>query len=98
MDFGAGAQHPRGDSSTTAPETTSRDRHSPKFAAGTTISIDSKEFRAKSDSTSVPPVPTPAAPAGWYDDGSGRQRYWDGVGWTDHYAGAQPGSPAAPPA
>jgi hypothetical protein len=24
--------------------------------------------------------------AGWYDDGSGRQRYWDGDGWTDHFA------------
>lgn len=25
-------------------------------------------------------------PAGWYDDGSGRQRWWDGQQWTDHYA------------
>ena len=25
-------------------------------------------------------------PAGWYDDGSGRQRWWDGQRWTDHYA------------
>jgi hypothetical protein len=40
-----------------------------------------------SDSTNgIPPVPVPAAPAGWYDDGSGRQRYWDGIRWTDHYA------------
>lgn len=22
-----------------------------------------------------------SADAGWYDDGSGRQRYWDGAGW-----------------
>ena len=21
---------------------------------------------------------------GWYDDGSGRQRWWDGQQWTDH--------------
>lgn len=27
----------------------------------------------------------PAA-AGWYDDGSGRQRWWDGGAWTVHYA------------
>lgn len=27
-----------------------------------------------------------STPAGWYDDGSGRQRWWDGGQWTDHYA------------
>lgn len=38
------------------------------------------------------------APAGWYDDGSGRQRWWDGNAWTDAYAAPQaaPGAPAAP--
>ncbi|MFK4762909.1 DUF2510 domain-containing protein [Microbacterium sp. ZW T5_45] len=25
-------------------------------------------------------------PAGWYDDGSGRQRWWDGQKWTDQFA------------
>lgn len=30
---------------------------------------------------------TPAAP-GWYPDGSGGQRWWDGRGWTDHTAPA----------
>jgi hypothetical protein len=25
-------------------------------------------------------------PAGWYDDGSGRQRWWDGQQWTGHFA------------
>ena len=25
-------------------------------------------------------------PAGWYDDGSGTQRYWDGGAWTGHTA------------
>ncbi|MEJ1922497.1 pentapeptide repeat-containing protein [Microbacterium sp. KHB019] len=24
------------------------------------------------------------APAGWYPDGSGNQRYWDGAAWTEH--------------
>ncbi|MGC5170511.1 DUF2510 domain-containing protein [Microbacterium sp. DT81.1] len=24
--------------------------------------------------------------AGWYDDGSGNQRWWDGDRWTDDYA------------
>lgn len=27
-------------------------------------------------------------PAGWYDDGSGRQRWWDGEQWTEHFAPA----------
>ncbi|MBY5163145.1 SHOCT domain-containing protein [Nitriliruptoria bacterium AS10] len=30
------------------------------------------------------------APAGWYPQDDGRQRYWDGQAWTDHFApGAQ---------
>ncbi|BDZ39591.1 DUF2510 domain-containing protein [Microbacterium suwonense] len=33
-----------------------------------------------------------STPAGWYDDGSGRQRWWDGTQWTDNYA---PGQAAA---
>jgi hypothetical protein len=28
--------------------------------------------------------------AGWYDDGSGRQRWWDGTVWTDTYQEAVP--------
>lgn len=35
-----------------------------------------------------------STPAGWYDDGSGRQRWWDGRQWTEHYAPEQ--SPASP--
>lgn len=38
-------------------------------------------------------------PAGWYDDGSGRQRWWDGLGWTEHVAPEAPvdhEAPAAP--
>lgn len=30
-----------------------------------------------------------STPAGWYDDGSGRQRWWDGQQWTEHYAPEQ---------
>lgn len=26
------------------------------------------------------------APAGWYDDGRGQRRYWDGAQWTEHTA------------
>jgi hypothetical protein len=34
-------------------------------------------------------------PAGWYDDGSGRQRWWDGTQWTEHFAPvAEPAAPA----
>lgn len=37
-------------------------------------------------------------PAGWYDDGSGRQRWWDGQQWTDQYEtnAADPAGAAAP--
>ena len=34
------------------------------------------------------------APAGWYDDGSGRQRWWDGQQWTEQYADAATDVPA----
>jgi len=30
-----------------------------------------------------------SVPAGWYDDGSGRQRWWDGQQWTEHFAPEQ---------
>jgi len=30
------------------------------------------------------------ATAGWYDDGSGKQRWWDGQNWTDRFQEAQP--------
>ncbi|PRB10405.1 DUF2510 domain-containing protein [Microbacterium sp. MYb62] len=33
-------------------------------------------------------------PAGWYDDGSGRQRWWDGQQWTEHFA-PETAAPAA---
>ena len=28
------------------------------------------------------------APAGWYEDGSGGRRYWDGDAWTQYVAPA----------
>lgn len=34
-------------------------------------------------------------PAGWYDDGSGRQRWWDGQQWTENFA-PETGSPETP--
>lgn len=34
-----------------------------------------------------------SVPAGWYDDGSGRQRWWDGQQWTEHYAPADQAAP-----
>lgn len=40
----------------------------------------------------------PSTPPGWYDDGSGRQRWWDGTQWTDHYLDEQGGGGAAPAA
>jgi hypothetical protein len=36
-------------------------------------------------------VPSPAVPAGWYlYPATGRQRYWDGANWTEHYAPVSP--------
>jgi hypothetical protein len=29
-----------------------------------------------------------STPAGWYDDGHGHQRWWDGAAWTEQVAGA----------
>lgn len=42
------------------------------------------------DTTNTPEGGTPnaAAPAGWYPDGTGGQRYWDGSAWTEHTAAA----------
>lgn len=41
---------------------------------------------------SDPTQPTPpGTPAGWYPDGSGGQRYWDGTQWTE--ASVQPSTP-----
>lgn len=34
-----------------------------------------------------------SVPAGWYDDGSGRRRWWDGGQWTDHFAPETPDLP-----
>jgi hypothetical protein len=44
----------------------------------------------------MPDVPS-AAPAGWFPDGSGQLRYWDGAAWTQHVAPmVQPAAPQAP--
>ncbi|MFB6612247.1 G5 domain-containing protein [Agromyces sp. NPDC056379] len=34
----------------------------------------------------------PAAAKGWFDDGSGQRRYWDGEQWTDFYLDATTGA------
>lgn len=39
----------------------------------------------------------PATPPGWYPDGQGNQRYWDGAGWTEHVQPQQPAQPQQPP-
>ena len=44
----------------------------------------------------VPVVP-PSQPApGWYPDGHGNSRWWDGLGWTDHLADPHPYAVTAP--
>lgn len=37
-----------------------------------------------------------STPAGWYDDGSGRQRWWDGSQWTENYVPADAPLEGAP--
>jgi hypothetical protein len=37
-------------------------------------------------------------PAGWYPQEDGRQRYWDGQQWTEHFAPGQAQQPTAAPA
>ncbi|NLA36188.1 MAG: DUF4870 domain-containing protein [Actinobacteria bacterium] len=37
-----------------------------------------------------------STPPGWYPDGSGNQRYWDGVKWTDQIVPGPPGVPGVP--
>ncbi|AQP47908.1 hypothetical protein BW730_10795 [Tessaracoccus aquimaris] len=34
-----------------------------------------------------------ATQAGWYDDGSGTQRWWDGKQWTERVQAAAPAAP-----
>jgi hypothetical protein len=40
----------------------------------------------------------PNVPPGWYPDGQGSQRWWDGTQWTEHVQPAAPQQPAQPPA
>lgn len=37
------------------------------------------------------------SPAGWYPQEDGRQRYWDGQQWTEHFAPGQAPSPSGTP-
>ncbi|MDZ8171788.1 DUF2510 domain-containing protein [Microbacterium xanthum] len=37
-----------------------------------------------------------ATPPGWYDDGHGALRWWDGIQWTEHVHVAEPIETAAP--
>lgn len=39
----------------------------------------------------------PSTPPGWYPDGQGAQRWWDGMRWTDHVRPAPGAQPPPPP-
>jgi Protein of unknown function (DUF2510) len=51
-------------------------------------SADPSPSAAPVETPPVQQVSTPATPAGWYPDPSGRfeMRYWDGATWTEHVA------------
>ncbi|MEP6461911.1 MAG: DUF2510 domain-containing protein [Frankiaceae bacterium] len=61
-------------------------------AAGATAPPDPGGVASHADTVGFGFGPQPAgaaaAPAGWYDDGAGQLRYWDGARWTDHVAPA----------
>jgi len=42
--------------------------------------------------------PPEGVPAGWYPDGRGAQRWWDGSAWTDATAAIPPSAPPGPTA
>lgn len=47
----------------------------------------------------IDPTASAASPApGWYPDGSGGQRWWNGVGWSEHTAPAAASAPLQRPA
>jgi hypothetical protein len=49
-------------------------------------------------SPAEPPGPPPTPPAGWYPDPAGHpgtERWWDGLGWTDHLRPAPPDGAAS---
>lgn len=50
-------------------------------------SVTAQEFSLSIDRyiASQPAQAFELAMAGWYDDGSGRQRWWDGLEWTDYF-------------
>lgn len=45
----------------------------------------------------MPDPNQPSIPAGWYPDGLGGQRWWDGAEWTEHTQHAQHTQPPPPP-
>ena len=80
----------------------SRDSRAGRSPDGFTVTIHSRippfAFCRRFARTAYHPVMSDAAgktPAGWYDDGSGRQRYWDGQQWTVY--APEPAAPPFPP-
>ena len=60
--------------------------------------VDSFQAPGETPGQPPPPPPPPPPPAGWYPDGSGGYRYWDGVRWIAHQpaSAAVTGPPLAP--
>ncbi len=63
-----------------------------------------RPVRVRTDGPQMAPAPgdsladVTTTPAGWYDDGHGAVRWWDGVQWTEHTRAAEAAAVAAPAA
>ncbi|GAA1470520.1 DUF2510 domain-containing protein [Microbacterium thalassium] len=54
-------------------------------AVGAVQDRKARRREEEAQTSTVQPAEATDAPPGWYDAGAGRQRWWDGQKWTDHF-------------